>query len=259
MRVISKWASQNIMTTRILVIHGFIILFLTSYSLGILLYDINYTLSLNIAYFAIIVFVGLQLIYPILQKRVQLNFRNRKIIHLLSILTVVIISMTSSNLLLTGNDINSGKKELSISSSAGDNRLSNKYANFIVLQSKKSEPQTLSKLKSSKFKLRIKSKLAKRIKKKLQKMKTNKSKNGVVGGQVLFSILLFAILIAELFGLAALICHLSCSGYAVWTAVSTLGGIGVIIFTLVFGIKGIIKWTKRKRSESVESSNISIA
>jgi len=255
MRSISKWASNNVTIARVLILFGFVLAFFSALSIGILLYTLQISLPQNLVYFSLIAYIGLFAIskpYLLLPTNKD-EFTKRAQLNGLAVLCFLIISAVGmNNLMFTKTN------ESDVISSNSINVAKNKYATLVVVQANQNAGKDLDQLKSSEFKWKIESKIAKALKKRLKKMKTNRSITNIGLMQFGFALLLLGVNLVALYFLSILVCNLSCSGYAVASGVAMFGGMAIIICSLFFGIRWIIRWGRKKRAMSDDPLNISL-
>ncbi len=255
MKMISKWACQHPLNARILIGISFFMLAIVCSAIAILLYDLSIELPIALAYLSLVTYLGLLVMLPVIRARfhVKDNYTSRLFFNSLGVLSFVVIAVVAVNQMMhldVHHELTGNHTEL--------NSNSHSFAQLVVLQAKRNSPKNLEDLKSSKFKWRIKSKIVKTIKKKLKKLKANQKKENIALTQFFLSLLLAGLLTLGIIGLGSLICHLSCSGYAVWTAVAAIGGIAALAVGLFFGIRWIVKWGKKQKEGQEKSTEISL-
>ena len=99
MKVISHWASKEVFLSRILITILFVMLFVCSAILGVILSDMQYDLPMGLAYLPIAIYLILLAAYPILKREFNLHkhYKRRLCLNSMGILSFVLITLVGVN------------------------------------------------------------------------------------------------------------------------------------------------------------------
>jgi hypothetical protein len=230
---ISLWAKRNFIFSRVLIVAGYLLLFLLCFFTGNALRDLQIHIPYKVLGISVILFLIASSIY-ILQKHIlkkQFSFLYHKTLDGLLLISTYLILLTVYNQYGSITNMVTGNNNIVYGSFAPN--ISDASVNNI----KKPIPENSQKIDKKTLKQNIKSYI------KSYKQKSNGSKTLLIILSVLFAVGL-------LYALAALSCSIACSGSGALAILVAVAGTFGIVFGLIKLIERINKGPRKPKPSS---------
>jgi len=229
MRKISKWASTNILASRIFIVVIYILLTGLGIYTGILLQELNVVLPGFLFWLIILSALIIFFAYPgklSKKSRLQQYGKQKSLEFLMGLLTFILVVFSVNTKAKLFQTMWPSARAFSIHIHKDSANIQNPFIAHFITSLKNMD---ISKL-SQKDKIRI-------IKNQIREIKNDKEMSK--GSKVALIILSIFVAIALLIGLAALSCNIACAGLGFLALLVALAGTFVVVFLLIKVIKKI--------------------